>query len=1209
MSDHALAGTVGSVGAGRRSARQIGVVAAVLACLSVLALGIFATGARAATTTDSYGYLASFGSIDPFQESILQHNAVAIDGAGNIFTPQDTPGVGVGVYAPDPSLGGTSLTTISTATAAAEGGLALATDVAVDPASGAVYFLAAGGGVFRFVSDGQPTPTYTQDLNFAPPPFGSSTGSGTLVVDPTTHDILVAEVGSSTIRKLDPSGALVGSIAVGSGISVLTVGQAGTIYVLDGNGVEHFATDGTKLPALPLPAGFAPSLIAANTQTGEVVVLDTSNGQDYLQGFSAAGTPIFSTRLRTDMFTLSAELPHRGLAWDPLTDRIYYATGFGAVHTFVPGLAPGLDTPVASNVTPTTADLSAGLAPAGSTKARFEICPDSPTVNPCANYLVSAPSPPDPAADPANPWQRLSEQEGVSGPSLEDTATNLLPNTTYQVRAVALNTTAGTEATSEIGSFHTPLAPPLVRTGAATAITESSAVLTGSIDNTFGDPTNFHFEYGLTTNYGSRMPALSESLGGASREPRAFSRSIAGLQPGTTYHYRIVAANSAGSANGADQTFTTLGVDEVAPGRGYEQVSPVDKGGAVILNLTQFSIAPDGSSMVIPVSAAPPDATGVMIFQHYVVHRKADGWADWKQTDPPQNTERGTFETSTLGISEDYQHAFVVSNRALAPGGVGGQANLYVFDIAEGAYTFVATSAAEGAFGAFAGLQDNQTRFEGGAPDFSWVIFQSPVPLLDGGPDTGLYKWSQSGGLTLLSQMPGNAPATEPVWAQSNGILSSRRSSADGATAYFGLRGSGAGAGGIFRSADGETTAISVTHASDGLPTGIQPGYLDGVSANGRYAVFRSQSKLTNDATDLTGRSTTNIYRYDSSDDSLRYLAAGADGEVGVYAVSDDARTVLYQTDSGGGLTVWRDGSVQTIDSAPVPTNRALLSPNGRFVGYRTASSPGSEYATAYVYDTQTQQRACASCSPTTGTGGDQAYTNFDARGFSNFAPQIVTDNGIMFFDTPDALVPADHNSARDVYAFQHGQLTLISPGDGDYQAHFMSASNEGRDVFFTTSESLVGQDTDRSVDVYDARVGGGFAGQNPPPPPASCVRAGCGEPGVRTITASVASSETPRPDGSTVSKISIGKVSITSKAIKIEFKAPYGGRLTASGPMVVRSQKKLAKAGTYRINVPLSKKARSMIRANERLKLTVKLTLAGAGSTTSSTLTRTIGR
>jgi hypothetical protein len=35
------------------------------------------------------------------------------------------------------------------------------------------------------------------------------------------------------------------------------------------------------------------------------------------------------------------------------------------------------------------------------------------------------------------------------------------------------------------------------------------------------------------------------------------SANISGLQPGTTYHYRLVSTNSGGTTNGSDQTFTT----------------------------------------------------------------------------------------------------------------------------------------------------------------------------------------------------------------------------------------------------------------------------------------------------------------------------------------------------------------------------------------------------------------------------------------------------------------------------------------------------------------------------------------------------------------------------------------------------------------------------------------------------------------------------
>ena len=60
------------------------------------------------------------------------------------------------------------------------------------------------------------------------------------------------------------------------------------------------------------------------------------------------------------------------------------------------------------------------------------------------------------------------------------------------------------------------------------------------------------------------------------------------------------------------------------------------------------------------------------------------------------------------------------------------------------------------------------------------------------------------------------------------------------------------------------------------------------------------------------------------------------------------------------------------------------------------------------------------------------------------------------------------------------GCLYLISTGKDDYPSFFADASANGDDVFFFTREGLVGQDKDELLDVYDARVGGGIAAQNP---------------------------------------------------------------------------------------------------------------------------------
>jgi hypothetical protein len=62
----------------------------------------------------------------------------------------------------------------------------------------------------------------------------------------------------------------------------------------------------------------------------------------------------------------------------------------------------------------------------------------------------------------------------------------------------------------------------------------------------------------------------------------------------------------------------------------------------------------------------------------------------------------------------------------------------------------------------------------------------------------------------------------------------------------------------------------------------------------------------------------------------------------------------------------------------------------------------------------------------------------------------------------------------------------LVSTGRGSEPAGFMDASPSGSDVFFATRQRLLPGDTDNLVDVYDARVGGGFAGPVATPAPCS---------------------------------------------------------------------------------------------------------------------------
>ncbi|MGO9205775.1 MAG: hypothetical protein ACLPUT_07330 [Solirubrobacteraceae bacterium] len=94
---------------------------------------------------------------------------------------------------------------------------------------------------------------------------------------------------------------------------------------------------------------------------------------------------------------------------------------------------------------------------------------------------------------------------------------------------------------------------PSVSTGGVSNVTFSSAALAGSVDPK-GQETDYVFQYGPTRSYGSQTPL---SPAGNGTKTIKVSQSVSGLQPLTTYHYRIVASGPAGTTNGRDRTFTT----------------------------------------------------------------------------------------------------------------------------------------------------------------------------------------------------------------------------------------------------------------------------------------------------------------------------------------------------------------------------------------------------------------------------------------------------------------------------------------------------------------------------------------------------------------------------------------------------------------------------------------------------------------------------
>jgi len=454
--------------------------------------------------------------------------------------------------------------------------------------------------------------------------------------------------------------------------------------------------------------------------------------------------------------------------------------------------------------------------------------------------------------------------------------------------------------------------------------------------------------------------------------------------------------------------------------------------------------------------------------------------------------------------------------------------------------------------------------------------------------------------------------------------------SADGTRAFFVSPDPNAGSGlpsQLYVRKNGTSTvlvsrsAINGDPAPDGAAVQQRLATVKGASyafgsRDGSHVYFQSVDQLTADAPD---DGTKKAYIFDVDHETTEYLP-GVQGDV--LAASDDLSRFLYASSAAptlaGPLGVWADGHatpIATRDRPLVSTSdnaarRAWIS-QGRasadgsvFVFQSNSPLPGGfnnadGFEEVYRYEVATGALSCLSCAPAgdaavgnshlSDNGGTGPATNLDGALRDNRA--ISTDGKRVFFATPNALVDRDTNGKRDVYVAESGSVRLISSGLSPDDSYLLDNSASGDDVFFATTEGLSEDDRDGSYDVYDARVGGGF----PKPPtepvcPSNC-RPPSGEapaalpPGTLLGGAGNVADLPPAP-----SKVKVTKSSAKGTTVTVSLKVPGAGALTASGEGLGTVKRSVLKAGTYRLSVPLTKKARRALARDRKLRVHVHL-------------------
>jgi hypothetical protein len=140
-----------------------------------------------------------------------------------------------------------------------------------------------------------------------------------------------------------------------------------------------------------------------------------------------------------------------------------------------------------------------------------------------------------------------------------------------------------------------------VQTLPATAISDHGVTLNASFDPD-GLPTEYHFDYGVSSNYGLETETV-EGIGGSG--VTSVDTAIDSLPSGKTFHYRVVATNADGTTFGADGTVTTASVPDISG----VQATEVTESSALL----QASVSPSGYATKYLFEYGPTQEYGSVI--------------------------------------------------------------------------------------------------------------------------------------------------------------------------------------------------------------------------------------------------------------------------------------------------------------------------------------------------------------------------------------------------------------------------------------------------------------------------------------------------------------------------------------------------------------------------------------------------------------------
>lgn len=958
----------------------------------------------------------------------------------------------------------------------------------------------------------------------------------------TKADIDGGDVCGAGSEGTGPSEFELSSVAaVAGGGDVLEIGPDEVLYAGDKNRIQKFSLAGTHLADLPLPKAGEPGSLSIDPSSGDLF-------------FAFAKT-------------FEASIPAYRLS--STTGAVVYPLPVTAAESLVAIAGGGLF--LSDDIQPTTfngqAEQSPLLREVGPLGEIVESCCHSSSVNNVRPRRVTM-------------------------------ATNVVTAGGAVDLYIAYGEDIGTPVFIEMrgpapDKWPPPVVPPEIVTQAAATVGETTASLGARINPRFWDDTSYWVEYGTSAcSLGGCLvtPAPPGNLlgGGIVQKPIATEPvPLAGLQPGTTYHFRFVAESGGGGpVFGPDRTFTTFAPEGdpsaacanqpfrtgasagLADCRAYELVSPIDKldGDIVVQCNTTCHPArlnqgdPAGEKITYSSYRAFGDSVSAGYTSQYMATRTGAGWSN-DAIAPPKEGD-SVYGTDSLdsrfrAFLEDLSSGWLLQDSLplLAPGAQPNFANAYRWIAGSDSFETVTQ------LGPAATAPDAYNpEVQGFSSDGIRTVFAANGKLTANAVAGGAVQVYESfpGVLRLASLRPNGTAASGGASVGSRGGSTFTRStnvatavSDDGLKIYWT---EAASPSRLYVRVNGtETVAVSAGTGDATFwaanPAGSEALYAEGSELKLFDLTSKSSSPIAPNVSGVLGSSEdlSRVYFVSSS-----ALAGGAvASQRNLYLYEEGQPTTFIATLSEGdfknepalsptAVAPWRRvARVAPDGSAAVFMSRAPLTGEDNL-----DSVSGEADAEVFRYDAADDDLRCISCSPTDAAPNgrefifNKAPTGYwyasQIRGweFSLHAPRVISEDGSrVFFESFNALVPADTNLTQDVYQWEApgsgecaeggfgyqpeagGCVSLISSGKDGADSEFIDASANGSDVFFATGASLVPWDP-AQVDIYDARIGGGF----PPPssPPAECVGEACQPqtppPALPTIGSGAVGAGNPKP-------------------------------------------------------------------------------------------------